>query len=110
MEWISGNIFIRPNVLAKAGDVTDGHTHNFDHTTIVYKGAIHVKASLPDGTVIERDFGEGQPNGRHCLIRADVLHEITALVDDTEYWCVYSHREPQGEISLVNTGWPDAYV
>jgi hypothetical protein len=110
VEWISGNIFIRPNQLATAGDVTEGHTHNFDHTTIVYKGAIHVKATLPDGTVIERAFGEGTGNGRHCLIRADVTHEITALVDDTEYWCVYSHREPQGEISQVFTGWQEGYV
>lgn len=105
MEWVSGNIFIRPNTLAKAGDVTGGHTHNFDHTTVVFKGAIRVKATLPDGSVIERDFAAPA----HCLIRADSMHEITALADDTVYWCVYAHREPQGDVVQEVTGWYEAY-
>lgn len=109
MEWISGNIFIRPNRLAKAGDVTEGHKHNFDHTTIVFKGLVRVEATLPDGRVIQRDFGEGSNFGRHFLVKAEVLHKITALVDDTEYWCTYSHRTPQGDITQINTGWDDAY-
>lgn len=107
-EWINGNIYIRSNKLAKAGDKVEGHTHNFDHTTIVFKGAVHVLAKLPNGATIERRFGEGQDHGRHCLIKAEVEHEITALVDDTEFWCVYSHRTPQGEISQVWTGWEAA--
>lgn len=105
-EWISGNIFIRPNPLPKAGDKVDGHTHNFDHTTIVFRGAVHVKATLPNGTIIERDFHAPA----HCLIRADVMHEITALEDNTEFWCVYSHRTPQGEVAETYTGWEGAYV
>lgn len=109
MEWISGNVFIRPNKMGLAGDRNHGHKHAFDHTTIVYTGAIHVRATLPDGTVIERDFGEGQAAGRHCLIRGGVIHEITALTDYPEYWCVYAHRTPQGEVSLINTGWEQAY-
>lgn len=106
MEWASGNIFIRPNPLPKAGDKTDGHTHNFDHTTIVFKGAIHVKATLPDSSVIERDYVAPA----HCLIKADVTHEITALVDDTVFWCVYSHHTPQGDVVQDYDGWTDAYV
>ena len=105
-EWVSGNIFIRPNPLPRAGDKIDGHRHNFDHTTIVFRGAVHVKATLPNGAVIERDFRAPA----HCLIRADVTHEIVALEDNTEFWCVYAHRTPQGEVSERYTGWPDAYV
>lgn len=106
MEWISGNIFIRPNKLEKAGDVTEGHTHNFDHTTVVFKGAVRIKATLPDGSTVEREFTAPA----HCLIRADVIHEITALVDHTEYWCVYSHRNAQGEVTQVYDGWTGPYV
>jgi hypothetical protein len=105
MEWVSGNIFIRPNPMPRAGDVTEGHAHNFDHTTIVFKGAIRIEATLPNGTQIARDFAAPA----HALIRADVRHRITALADDTEYWCVYSHRTPQGEVTEVATGWEDAY-
>ena len=106
MEWASGNVFIRPNPLPKAGDRVHGHRHNFDHTTIVFRGAIHVRAVTPDGRVIEQDFTAPA----HCLIKAEVEHEITALVDGTEFWCVYAHREPQGDIVQHYTGWGPAYV
>lgn len=104
-EWQSGNIFIRPNVLEKAGDKVTGHKHNFDHTTIVFSGAIRVKAKLPSGAEIEREFTAPA----HCLIKAGVEHEITALQDGTLFWCVYSHRDPQGRVVERYTGWPDAY-
>ena len=105
-EWISGNVFIRPNKLPKVGDVVHGHKHNFDHTSIVFTGAVHVKAVLPNGNVIERDFVAPS----HFLVKADVEHEITATKDDTAFWCVYAHRTPQGEVSIENTGWQDGYV
>ncbi len=104
MEWVSGNIFIRPNPLPKAGDRVEGHKHNFDHTTIVFKGAVHVRASLPDGGKIERDYVAPA----HFLVRKDVEHEITATVDDTEFWCVYSHRTPQGDVVQEWDGWEAA--
>ena len=106
MEWISGNIFIRPNHLEKVGDSTPGHTHNFDHTTIFFSGSFLVKAKMPDGSVIERTFKAPA----HALIRADVEHDIIALENNSVFWCVYSHRNPQGEISEVNTGWLHGYV
>lgn len=109
MEWVSGNVFIRASGKMAKGDRTAGHRHNFDHTTIVFSGSIHIKATLPDGSAIERDFGEGQPNGRHCLIKAEVEHEITALTDNTEYWCIYSHRTPQGDVIQHWDGWDAAY-
>jgi len=106
MEWISGNIMIRPNPLEKAGDGVKGHTHNFDHTTIVFSGAVHVRAVHPDGTVIEKDFHAPA----HFLVKADVEHQITALVDHTEFWCVYSHRTPQGDVVQEVTGFDKAYL
>jgi quercetin dioxygenase-like cupin family protein len=108
-EWVSGNIFIRPNRNMMKGDVIQGHKHNFDHTSFVVKGSVHVKAVTPDGRVIEGDFGEAY-NTPHFLVLADVEHEITALEDGTSFYCIYSHRTPQGEVSLHQTGWYDAYV
>ena len=55
-EWISGNVFIRPNILDKEGHKIEGHSHNFDHTTIFFKGNWHVKAELPNGQIIEKRF------------------------------------------------------
>lgn len=106
MEWVSGNIFIRPNTLEHAGDRLEGHKHNFDHTTIVFRGAVHVRARLPSGEVIERDFTAPA----HFLVRAEVEHEITARADETVFWCVYAHRSPQGDVVQEFTGWDEAYV
>lgn len=105
MEWISGNIFIRPMEFEKAGQVCPGHTHRFDHTTVVFKGAVRVKAKTPDGRLIEREFTAPA----HFLVLKDVEHEITALVDDTMVWCVYSHRTPQGDVVQDYNGWGGAY-
>lgn len=106
VEWVSGNIFIRPNKFPDAGDAVQGHTHNFDHTTIVFTGAVHVRARLPNGAIIERDFHAPA----HFLVKAEVEHEITALVDGTEFWCVYSHRTPQGDVVQEWGGWEAATV
>src|SRR4051812_35856779 len=46
-----GNIYIRRNRLATVGACVEGHRHTFDHTTIVFTGAVHVRAVKPDGTV-----------------------------------------------------------
>jgi len=105
VEWVSGNIFIRPMKFEKAGNKINGHKHNFDHTTIVFKGAVHVKALTPDGRVIERDFAAPA----HFLVKAEVEHEITATADGTEAWCVYSHRTAQGDVVQDYTGWERAY-
>lgn len=104
-EIVSGNIFIRKNILQKLGDECGGHTHNFDHTTIVFRGSVHVVAEFPDGTVHEQTFEAPS----HFFVKADVKHAIKALEDNTEFWCVYSHRDPQGRISVEYTGWDEAY-
>lgn len=106
METSCGNIFRRKNRLDKAGDRVDGHAHNFDHLTVIFTGAVRIKAKLSNGQVIEQEFHAPTD----CLIRADVSHEITALEDNTEFWCIYSHRTPQGDVTLEDTGWHAAYV
>jgi hypothetical protein len=105
-EWQSGNVFIRANKLHKSGDVTKGHKHNFDHTTILFKGSFKITAHLPNGTEVIREASAPA----HFLIRADVEHTLVATSDDTEYWCVYSHRTPQGDIVQDYDGWNECYV
>jgi quercetin dioxygenase-like cupin family protein len=107
MEWVSGNNFIRPNHMKKAGDVIHGHAHNFDHTSICMRGAVRVVGNGREVVLRSPTSNDGQC---HILIKAGVEHEITALEDDTVFWCVYAHRTPQGDIVQEYTGWSDAYV
>lgn len=112
MEWVSGNIFIRPMRMLARGEVIEGHAHNFDHTTIVFRGAAIIRGELPDGTIIEREFKPPSPDWAgpsHALIKADVKHTITATEDGTMVWCVYAHRDPQGQVWQKFTGWEEAY-
>jgi quercetin dioxygenase-like cupin family protein len=92
-EHQSGNIFIRPNRM-EAGDVIDGHAHNFDHTTVFFGGSFVVSGVLQDGiTPYRREF----TGPDHVLIKAGVTHRIECMSDGL-FWCIYSHRDPQGRI------------
>jgi hypothetical protein len=115
MEWASGNVFIRPmpHRLDRAGDSVEGHAHNFDHTSIVLRGAARFEAVLSNGPVSIDRFAADDEHGDtrcHVLIKAGVSHKITALTDNTIVWCVYAHRNPQGEVVQNFTGWEAAYV
>lgn len=109
MEFVLGNIFVRPNFLHKAGDKVDGHTHNFDHVTYVVRGRLKIERTKPNGDkrIIEISATDNYPFG---LIVAEDSHELTALVDDTVFHCVYAHRDPQGNVVQSYTGWLDAYL
>lgn len=104
-EWASGNLYIRPSFKLPKGHTTHTHRHNFDHTTIVWEGAIHVKEIIDDEITREQDFKRSE----FFLVKANAKHEITVLEDGTTYWCVYAHRNPQGEIVQEYDGWFPAY-
>lgn len=108
MEYVAGNVFIRPNRLNK-GQVIHGHAHTFDHVSYVTAGAAHVVATPPNGERYERTI-RASDDRNWLLIRAGVKHEITALEDGTKFDCVYSHRTPQGDVVEEYTGWDAAYV
>jgi hypothetical protein len=108
MEFISGNIFIRP-IKLKPGEIMGGHTHHFDHTSILFCGDWRVKKWNVDGDLA---FEFDRTGPFHVLIEKDCRHEFTFLggAPEGHAYCVYSHRTPQGEISQVYAGWPDAYA
>ncbi len=119
MEAVSGNIYIRPNGPFEAGQSVPGHKHHFDHTTICFHGSFRVVKLFPDGGRQElllegprpTPVGSGTPDGRisHVLIEAGIEHEFTALETGSIFWCVYSHRSPQGDVIQVCEGFDRAY-
>jgi len=90
-----GNIWVRQNYLEKAGDKVGGHIHYFDHVSLLAKGSVEVRI---DGQ---------EPHTFHAptfiVIRKQHRHEITALEDDTSWYCVFAVRDIDGNLSdIVN--------
>lgn len=108
MEYVSGNIFIREMGFEKAGDVVAGHTHNFDHTTYIVRGSVRIESLNADGSVKQATVKRAADGHNWVLIKADVLHRITALEDASLGHCIFAHRNPQGEVVQVNEGWVEA--
>ena len=109
MELVSGNIYIREMRLDKAGDIIDGHTHNFDHTTYVVHGAVRVEALAADESVLRSVEKRASDGHNWVLIKAEVKHRITALEDNTVAHCIYAHRNPQGNVVQKYDGWTPGY-
>jgi quercetin dioxygenase-like cupin family protein len=109
MEYVSGNIFIREMAFAKAGDVVDGHEHNFDHTTYVARGALLIESLNEDGSVKKAVEKRAIQGHNWVLIKAGVRHRITALEDNSMGHCIYAHRNAQAEIVQAYDGWMEAY-
>lgn len=91
---VSGNIFIRKMPLNKEGDKVPGHYHNFDHTTLFLKGSFLLRQKNEQGVISEGKYTAPD----HLLIKSNVRHEIIALEDDCLFWCVFSHRNANGEV------------
>ena len=85
-----GNIWVRQNSLSRSGDSHDGHTHHFDHVTLLAKGSVSVE--MEDGTY--KEFKAPT----FIVIRKENHHKITALEDDTLYYCVFALRNINGEV------------
>ena len=92
------NLYSRMMHFKKAGDIEQGHKHQFDHLTLLAKGRLQV-------TVESKATEFVAP---HMLyIRADKNHELVALSDDTVAYCIHALRTPEGDIidpSMVPEG------
>lgn len=131
MEYACGNIFVRTADPMKAGAIVEGHEHNFDHVTYVPIGAFKVERMIVPESVraeVLKKIGNPYANWSDyvglnvvvqatevragevgVLIKAGVVHRLTALEDDSVYHCIYAHRLPQGDVVQRFQGWLGAY-
>jgi len=78
------SVYVRHMVFENIGDIELGHSHQFDHQTLVAKGSIKVKANGKE-TVF---------TAPHCVfIKAGVEHELTSLEEDTVVYCIHALRD-----------------
>ena len=92
------NLFSRMMYFRHAGDVELGHTHQFDHLTLLAKGKLKVTV-------------EGVPTeftAPHMIyIKADKIHELEALVDETLAFCIHALRDKDNNEILDPSMIPD---
>lgn len=77
------NIFSRQMHFEKVGDIENGHTHSFDHLTLLANGKLKI---VVDGK--ESIFNAPQM----IYIKANKVHELTALEDNTVAYCIHALR------------------
>jgi quercetin dioxygenase-like cupin family protein len=78
------NLYSRMMHFAKAGDIEIGHTHQFDHLTLLAKGKLKVTV---EGVAAEF-------TAPHMIyIRKDKVHELEALTDETVAYCIHALRD-----------------
>lgn len=80
------NLYSRMMHFRKVGDVEIGHTHQFDHLTLLAKGKLKVTV---EG--VSTEF-----TAPHMIyIKADKVHELVALADETVAYCIHALRDKE---------------
>jgi quercetin dioxygenase-like cupin family protein len=78
------NLYSRMMRFEKAGDTEIGHTHQFDHLTLLAKGKLKVTV---EGVASEF-------TAPHMIyIHKDKVHELEALTDETVAYCIHALRD-----------------
>jgi quercetin dioxygenase-like cupin family protein len=84
------NLYSRMMRFEKAGDTEIGHTHQFDHLTLLAKGKLKVTVEGVASEFIAPHM---------IYIHKDKVHELEALTDETVAYCIHALRDKDtGEI------------
>jgi hypothetical protein len=88
-----GNIWVRQNYMQKAGDVVGGHMHYHDHVSLLVKGSVQVQINdEPPKDFVAPTF---------IVVRKEHRHKITALENDTIWYCVFAMRDIDGDVADI---------
>jgi quercetin dioxygenase-like cupin family protein len=77
------NLWSRMMHFNKAGDTELGHTHAFDHLTLLASGSLKITANNKE-TIFKAPS--------MVYIDKDVKHELVALEDNTVAYCIHALR------------------
>jgi hypothetical protein len=87
------NLFSRMMHFKNVGDMEHGHTHQFDHLTLLASGKLQVTV---DGHVSEFE-------APHMIyIKKDKMHELVALESNTVAYCIHAIRIGDGVDDIVD--------
>ena len=87
------NLFSRQMHFKSKGDIEHGHTHPFDHLTLLASGSLRVIVKDK-----ETDF-----KAPHMIyIKAEEQHELVALEDNTVAFCIHALRNGDGVDDILD--------
>jgi len=87
------NLFSRQMQFEKIGDMEIGHKHPFDHLTLLATGKLKVKVN-------EKETIFTAPH--MIYIAKDVVHELTALENNTVAYCIHPLRDGNGVDDILD--------
>jgi len=87
------NLFSRQMHFEKIGDTEIGHTHQFDHLTLLAAGKLEVTVNGIASTYTAP---------HQIYIRADMVHELVALEDNTVAYCIHALRDGSGVNDIID--------
>lgn len=87
------NLFSRQMHFEKAGDTELGHTHPFDHLTLLAAGSVKV-------TVEGKETIFKAPH--MIYIHKDKVHKLEALEDNTVAYCIHALRDGNGVDDILD--------
>lgn len=91
-----GNIWVRQNILEKAGDLHPGHKHHFDHVSLLVSGRVRVTV---DGYE-PKEFSAPT----FVVIKKEHNHKFEALTDNVLWYCVFALRDVNGDVTDFYSG------
>lgn len=102
MLEVHGPIQTRKFLLENVCESNVGHKHNYDHAMIVIRGRIQVLYRTQEGGPVHQSKSFEQ--GEIVTVKAEVFHEVKALESNTQYICVFSHRDFDGLVTQTYNG------
>ena len=87
------NLWSRQMHFKKTGDIEAGHSHVFDHLTLLAKGSVKV-------TVEGKSTVFSAPH--MVYIKKNKIHEIEALEDNTLAYCIHALRDGEGAGDILD--------
>lgn len=87
------NVFVKQMRFARAGDMEQGHSHCFDHLTLLATGKLRL-------TALGKSSDFVAPH--HIFIKAGVEHELLALEDETTVHCIHAIRDGERVEDIID--------
>jgi hypothetical protein len=87
------NVWSKMMHFEKCGDLEQGHSHKFDHITLLASGKLQVRANGKPSEFVAPNM---------IFIKAGVEHELTALEDNTVCYCIHAIRDGERVEDIVD--------